>query len=197
MILKPISLILADVLEKNANILPLSKADQAKLLLHLPDGEETLLTIKDNLNEEWVRLENKCGTAVVSRGLEGVGPYKFPRGSCVVFETNVPVMKWLVCNYECCGDDTEPYMPLGVESLSLPQAKVQQSWQGEIVLSGSLPIDIDLAGVPNGMVVEKDKRRLILRWVPDQSGTYVFVISAKNSCRGGSLLKQFIVEVTT
>ena len=45
MILKPISLALADVLSKDSVYLPLTAQHKAKLLEHVPAGEETILTI--------------------------------------------------------------------------------------------------------------------------------------------------------
>ena len=101
MILKPISLALADVLAKDSVYLPLTAQHKAKLLEHVPAGEETILTITDSVNTEYVRVRNQQGTITLERGVES-GVYKFPKGSCVYFEVSVPVVEWLICNYECC-----------------------------------------------------------------------------------------------
>ena len=104
MILKPISLALADVLSKDSVYLPLTAQHKAKLLEHVPAGEETILTITDSVNTEYVRVKNQQGTITLERGVES-GVYKFPKGSCVYFEVSVPVVEWLICNYECCKGD--------------------------------------------------------------------------------------------
>ena len=92
MILKPISLALADVLNKDSVYLPLTAQHKAKLLEHVPAGEETILTITDSVNTEYVRVKNQQGTITLERGVES-GVYKFPKGSCVYFPA--PACRWI------------------------------------------------------------------------------------------------------
>ena len=95
MILKPISLALADVLSKDSVYLPLTAQHKARLLEHVPAGEETILTITDSVNTEYVRVKNQQGQITLERGVESEA-HKFPKGSCVYFEVSVPVVEWLI-----------------------------------------------------------------------------------------------------
>ena len=104
MILKPFAATTIEILPPDSNFLPLNNRDASRLLAHIPEGEETYLTLQDNLNTEWVRAENQCGQIVIHRGIDTSEPLRFPRGTCVFFETSVPVIKWLICHLDCCTE---------------------------------------------------------------------------------------------
>ena len=108
--------------------LPLTAQHKAKLLEHVPAGEETILTITDSVNTEYVRVKNQQGYITLERGVES-GVYKFPKGSCVYFEVSVPVVEWLICNYECCKGDC-PVQPPLAGGFTLPggQGLVSTTW---------------------------------------------------------------------
>lgn len=180
MILKPIQVNLSDVLLADDKYFTLTERDNTKLLAHIPDGEETILTIQDNLNIEWVKATNQCGTIVLERGLDFSEPRKFPKGSCVFFEASIPVIKWLICNHDCCGGKCE-LEPVTLQRNVLPTGIVGHSWAGYILYKGSLPIVYDVSDLPDWMSVEYEEHAVRLSGTPTASGTFSFVVSATNA----------------
>lgn len=188
MILTPISLVLNDVLLVNDKYIPLTKQDMARLVEHIPDGEEMLLTIRDNLYTEWVRVENQCGTIILHRGHGGSVARKFPRGSCVFFEASVPVIKWLICNYDCCEHSCQ-CLPVELIRTVLPTAYVNELWFGILIFNGSEPINFALTGLPSWAGYTLSGNRIELEGTPAAAESATFSISATN-CQGS------IVDVT-
>lgn len=186
MILKPVSFVLNGVLEKNDTYLPLSQVDMNRLLAHVPDGEETILTIQDNLYTEWVHVYNDCGTVLLERGLGGSEPRKFPRGTCVFFEMSLPLVQWLICNYDCCEDDDCDCEAVTLESHTLPAGIVNQLWDGRMAFVGTLPINIKITP-PSWATAEVLNGEVFLTGTPDKAGIYQVGYSATN-CRGSVLV---------
>mgnify|MGYP003304520609 CR=1 FL=1 len=153
MILKPIFVTLADILEADDKHFTLTDRDQARLLAHIPDGEEAILTVRDNLYTEWVRVTNQCGTLVLERGLGDSDARKFPKGSCVFFEASVPVIQWLICNHDCCAGGCKP-VPVSAIKAPLPTALAGEPWAADLKYDGSLPIQFSITGMPDWMGAE-------------------------------------------
>lgn len=188
MILRPISVVLNAPLEKYDTYLPLSQADTNRLLTHIPDGDETYLTIQDNLRTEYIHVENQCGTIVIiERGVDSEA-YKFPKGSCVFFETSLPVIKWLICNYNCCEDGDCDCLAVEETRATLPSGRVGQPWAGRVVFDGSDPINFKLTLPESGwMEASVEHKRIIFSGTPTAAGTFQIIISAAN-CAGEVLV---------
>lgn len=187
MILKPFSATLHDVLYADDSFLPLTPRDYARLLAHIPDGDSTILSLRDNLYTEWVYIENQCGTLVMERGYGGSEARKFPRGTCLFFETSVPVIKWLICNYNCCeGGDCECVEVTHKQTVS-PTALVNEEWEGRVTFDGTLPINYDVTGMPDWMSAEYEQDLVRLSGTPTASGTFNVSVAATN-CMGNSIV---------
>ena len=186
MIFKPISLILPVILEASDNHLPLTPTDMNRLLDIVPNGESMYLTIQDNLYTEWVLVENTCGTIVLKRGQGGSTPRRFPRGACVFFETSLPVIEWLICNYNCCeGADCE-CVPVEQDRAVIPTAIVGTPWEGRLLYKGTQPIRYDVSNMPTWMKAEYEGDVVRLSGTPDASGNVTVSVSAVN-CWGEGL----------
>lgn len=147
MILKPFSAYLNGVLNPEDVYLPLTPMDREKLWANLEaDGDETILTLTDDLFREYVRVVNHQGTLVLTRGVDS-RPQKFPTGSCVYFENSIPVTKWLICNYECCKEDC-PVLAPKASGVLLPDGKAGDHWEGSFIFSGDLPMEIAVTNCP-------------------------------------------------
>ena len=195
MIMKPVSVVLNDVLLTDDKYLPLCQSDNNKLLALIPDGESMYLTIQDNLYTEWVLVENQCGTLVLHRGEGGSTARKFPRGSCVFFETSLPLIKWLICNYDCCADGDCTCTGVEEERAILPTALVNNEWEGRILFNGSLPINIAVDGMPSWMSAEYMGDTLRLYGTPTATGTFIISVSASNCSGSTTIAKQHTVTV--
>lgn len=185
MILKPASFNLNGVLEKNDTYLPLAQADMSRLVALVPDGEEMILTLQDNLYTEWVRVYNECGTILVERGLD-CEARKFPRGTCLFFEMSLPLVKWLVCNLDCCEGDDCDCTVVSLDDASLPGGIVNQEWAGSLSFGGTLPINIKLL-IPDWMSAEVQDGVATLSGTPTEAGIVEVGYSATN-CRGVALV---------
>ena len=170
---------LADVLAKDSVYLPLTAQHKAKLLEHVPAGEETILTITDSVNTEYVRVKNQQGTITLERGVES-GVYKFPKGSCVYFEVSVPVVEWLICNYECCKGDC-PVEPPRAGGFTLPEGKAGQHYMGVFVFKGDEPMNIGVLGLPSWAHAKQYGVSLVISGTPAAKGEYVISAAATNA----------------
>ena len=179
MILKPISLALADVLSKDSVYLPLTAQHKAKLLEHVPAGEETILTITDSVNTEYVRVKNQQGQITLERGVESEA-HKFPKGSCVYFEVSVPVVEWLICNYECCKGDC-PVQPPRAGGFTLPEGKVGQHYMGVFVFKGDEPMNIGVLGLPDWAKAKQYGVSLVISGDPTAAGEFTVSAAATNA----------------
>lgn len=64
-------------------LLPLSANATASMIQLLDECDHTYLSIEDCLCVEVVKLTNKCGILVATRGVDGSQPRSFPKGACV------------------------------------------------------------------------------------------------------------------
>lgn len=183
MILKPFSATLNNTLTKDSGYLPLSVDDTNRLLSILPEEEEMILTLTDGLRLEWVRAENQCGVIVIERGYGGSEPRRFARGTCVKFETSLPVIQWLICNYDCCENETCPCVAVDNAGIIFPAAVVGYPWQGSAVFNGDQPITFGITGMPSWMQAEWGSSFVRLYGTPMGSGNFTIAISATN-CSG-------------
>lgn len=193
MILKPISINLNDVLNADDKYLPLSAADQAKLDALVPDGESILLTISDDVYKEFIQADRSGGTFVLTRGIDS-DARKFPKGSCVFFEDSVPVIKWLICNYECCSDDCEVAAVKG-EGMILPEGKVNNAWTGTAVFSGELPVQFGVTGLPDWCKAEQAGNYVKLAGTPTASGSYNISVAASNDSGKNLAIQQGTIVI--
>lgn len=192
MILKPFSVNLNSVLDPDDVYLPLTPGDRAKLLAHLPqDDDETILTISDDLTKEYVRAQNNKGTIVLTRGVESEA-LKFPTGSCVYFENSLPVTEWLICNYECCKEDCKVTAPKAAGVL-LPDGKAHDHWEGGVVFSGDLPMQIAVTNCPAWLEAKQENNYLRLSGTA-VAGTFTISVAAANTA--GLAVQQGSFEIT-
>jgi len=183
MILIPFSATLNDTLTKDSGFLPLRDNDRNRLLSIIPENDEMFLTIKDGLHTEWIRAENQCGTIVLTRGIAGSEARKFPRGSCVLFETSLPLIQWLICNYDCCVDMDCPCIEIENAGVVFPAARVNYPWEGSAIFKGDLPITFGITGMPSWMTAEQGANYVRLYGTPNGAGTYTISIAGTN-CSG-------------
>lgn len=187
MLFKPIAVTLRAPMEKDATYLPLSAEDTQKLLSAIPVREEMFLTVQDNLRTEWIKVRNECGTLIVERGID-CESWKFPTGSCVFFEPSLPVVKWLICNYDCCEDSRPECEEVVLQSAYLPAGIVNQEWLGLITFEGSLPINKKFE-VPDWVTVATQDHQAMLSGTPTEAGTYMVSYAATN-CGGRGLISE-------
>lgn len=192
MILKPFSATLNNTLTSDSGFLPLSENDTNRLLSILPEEEEMLLTITDGLYLEWIKAENQCGTIVIERGIRGSTPRRFPRGTCVKFDTSLPVVEWLICNHDCCADEECPCTAVANAGIIFPDARIGYPWQGSAVFNGSLPITFGITGMPSWMQAEQGANFIRFHGTPRGAGDFDVGIAATN-CSG----KYAAVQIAT
>lgn len=178
MILQPFSSYLNSKLDAGAKYLTLSPDEMARLKTIVPAGEETILTIADDLHREYVRVMNDTGTIVLERGIDS-GTYSFPKGTCVFFENSVPVTKWLICNYQCCDGDC-PVDAVKAQGMVLPVGEVNDAWKGSAIFSGDLPMVISVTGLPAWCTAEQQGNYLYLSGTPTVAGTYHISVAGCN-----------------
>lgn len=195
MIIKPFGATFRAVLEADSGYLPLSNDDNTKLLGLLPEGEEMLLTIQDNLYHEWVKAENQCGTIIITRGIDGSEPRKFPKGSCIFFETSVPVIKWLICNHNCC-DGPCPCEPVDYAGAVIPAGVVGQPWEGSVLFTGDTPMTFGVDNLPSWMTATNGANYVRLSGTPVAAGTFSLSVAAGN-CDGAAVATHSIVVTIT
>lgn len=196
MILTPISFVLNNVLEADDKYLPITMPDLTRLLAHIPEGEDTYLTIKDGLYTEYLRVENQCGTILIERGAGGTAPRRFPRGSCVFFEMSLPVVQWLICNYDCCAGDCPCDLVRAMGGL-MPPIAPGKPWKGTAVFAGDLPMNFGVTGLPNWIQASSMGNTVTLEGVVPETiaGTFTIAVTATN-CQGQGVATQ-IFELAT
>jgi hypothetical protein len=189
MILKPFSAILIRSLAKDSYDLPLAEGDRARLLAQLPEGESTLLVLRDDIYEEEIEVSNTCGQPLISaRGLGESEIRKFPRGSSVCFQVTVSVVQHLVCNYDCC-DGPPPVSALEAVGVIFPTGHIDEAWMGSAIFAGELPMTLAVEGNPSWMQVEAGPNYVRFSGTPTGAGTYTLSIAATNQ-KGSQLVVQ-------
>jgi len=187
---------LSGVLDKSDVFLPLSAPDQARLLTQLPEDEFTFLTIRSTFATEHVLAVNKCGTIVLSRGVNGTEPAKFPRGSCVLFENSTAVTKWLVCNHDCCADKPCECEGVAVAGKYLPDGNVGNLWYGFVVFTGTLPMQIGTSPLPAWMAATVWPNAIMLSGTPTAPQPVTLSVSATN-CKGTPATTATTLQILT
>lgn len=195
MIFKSFIAQLSDNLLVDDLYLPLTTRDTARLIGILPEDEEMYLTISDGLYTEWVLARNLCGVIVLDRGVEGSEPHKFPKGSCIFFEASIPVIKWLICNYDCCADNECPCDPVTNDGMILPSAMSNVPWEGTAIFKGDTPMVMGVTGMPSWMHAEQGANHIRFYGTPTADGTYNIVASATNCSGTGIATQQGTVTV--
>lgn len=190
MILKNVSVSLNDFIEADDLYLPLTAGDLAKIKAVVPDGEQIYLVIEDNLYKENVLATNDSGTITIERGVAS-SARKFPRGSCVSFQVTVPVVQWLICNYECCASDC-PVEQVAASGVVSPAATVGKPWAGSAVFSGDLPMKFGIVGLPSWCEAAWSGNSVTLSGTPNVAGTWTVSVSATND-KGNAIAAQQIV----
>ena len=61
---------------------------------------------------------------------------------------SVPVVEWLICNYECCKGDC-PVQPPLAGGFMLPEGKAGQHYMGTFIFKGDEPMNIGVLGLPD------------------------------------------------
>jgi hypothetical protein len=149
MILFPFTAFLVQSLDKTGAALPLKEDDKARLIDLLPPGETTLLVLRDDVYTEEIEVENTCGDIIIkNRGLNGTTARKFPRGSAVCFEVTVSVVKYLICNYDCCLEGVPAPTPVSITAAYFPNGTVTVDWSGIVIFEGTDPLILAISDLP-------------------------------------------------
>lgn len=180
--ISPFSAQLREILPAEAAYLPLSPADTAKLLSLLPDGEETILTIYDNMYQEEVKVTNQCGSLVVERGQGGTTPQRFPRYSEVCWRITTSYVQWLICNYDCCASDC-PCEPVTSAGSVFPNGRVDEEWNGNVIFKGTLPMVFGVTNLPTWAEVEQGPNYVRIYGTPTSAQSWTVAVAATN-CSG-------------
>lgn len=196
MILKHFSANLSDTLAIDDKYLPLNQNATARLLALLnADGEEIYLTISDDVYKEHVLITLVSGTPVLTRGVDS-DPHKFPKGSCVFFELSLPVVKWLICNHQCCEDDCAPD-PVVFAGAVFPPATINQAWEGTMIFKGDTPVAFGVTGMPAWMTAEYAASYIRFYGTPTGTGSYTIAAAASNNRGSNTAVGQATVTVTS
>ena len=182
MILKPYSAFLTRVFPADSSYLPLSAGDESRLLTLIPEGEEMILTLSDGVHTEWILVTNTLGALLAQRGLDSTAR-RFPTGACLSFETSLPVIKWMICNHDCCEDAICPCKPVQVAGMVLPTGEVNHSWSGTFIFDGDLPMQLGVIGAPSWANVYLGPNFVHLDGTPETEGNFVITAAATN-CAG-------------
>lgn len=195
MIIKPFGARLNAVMEKDSGYLPLSQGDTNRLLALIPEGEEMYLTIQDDLYDEWVLVTNECGTIVIDRAQDSSEARRHGRGSCVFFETSVPVIKWLICNHDCCEGPC-PCEPVGSAGAVIPPAFTGKVWEGSVLFTGDTPMSFGINNMPSWMTAQNGANYVRLSGTPTGVGTFTFSVAAGN-CNDINIAVQTLTVTVT
>lgn len=195
MIIKPFSAFLTRAIDADAGALPLSEADENRLKSLVPESEEILLTLKDDLHVEYVKITNTCDALLLERGLSGTVARKFPRGTCVFFENSIAVTQWLICNFNCC-DGPCPCEEVEAAGVVFPEGQVNVPYTATAIFKGSLPMVLGVSGHPSWSTAEMGANYIKISGTPTGAGTYAVNISATN-CSGSALSMQSAQIVIT
>jgi len=188
MIIKPFSAHLSKSIQADSGFLPLAEADENRLKALVPEDEEILLTLKDDLYIEYVKITNTCDALLMERGQSESIARKFPRGTCVFFENSIAVTQWLICNFNCCEGDC-PCEGVTAAGVVFPTGKTGIPYMATAVFKGSLPMTIGVSGHPSWSIAETGANYVKLSGTPTGGGDYIVNISATN-CSGKDLSMQ-------
>lgn len=177
---------LVSALEADAVTLPVSDAARADLVKLLSeDGSYTYASIRSDSTFETVKLYLATGALVMDRAQEGTAAVKHPCGSlvCLISPTIMAALKSVVCEYDCCAEGDCQCHAVEFSGEYLPDAHVNEEWDGCIVFSGDTPMKIVTSGTPSWMNVTVEGTVVKLSGTPNATGTTTFTVAAAN-CNG-------------
>jgi hypothetical protein len=156
-----------------------------RLLSLIPDGETSLLVLRDNLYVEEIEVQNIDGVITIkTRGLDETEARRFPRGTCLSFDVTLSVVKHLVCNYDCCADSPCQIDPVTVTGVHLPQATVGQNWSGLIIFGGTPPLLLAPGvGLPSWTQAEVGENYIKFSGTPTVAGSVSVTVAGTNATR--------------
>ncbi|HCL7555077.1 TPA: hypothetical protein N2X54_002088 [Escherichia coli] len=179
---------LSSRLDKTDRALPLNAQDINRLKAALAEDDYTWLVIRDDVGSEIIKVTNTCGGLVIDRGEDGTEPLNFPKGSCVRWEMVPATVRELICTHDCC-DDGCPCDTVKAAGIALPEATKGVQWHGSAVFTGSVPMELAVAGAPSWMYVEKGANYIMFSGVPAAPGEYTLSVAATN-CDGKTAVQQ-------
>lgn len=179
---------LTERLDKDARVLPLSHKDEAALKAQVPEGNYTLLTLRDPVGAEIVKVEHTCDALLVTRAQDGTTAKTFPKGSCIRFEMTPAVVKELICTHDCCEGNC-PCVPVKAAGVVLPEATKNIPWHGSAVFSGDLPMALAVTGAPDWVTSSLGPNFVTLSGTPPAAGEFVISVAATN-CSGEVAVQQ-------
>lgn len=185
---------LAKPLYRGEHYLPLRQEALADLMLAIPDGDYTFLTIRDRVNEEIIRVEHVCGTFVINRAQDGTIDSTFPIGSCIMFRVTPAIVKELICTHNCCEGDC-PCEPVASAGYTFPSARVGVAWAGTVVFIGDTPMEISVDGLPSWASVSVGANYVSISGTPSGAGTFGVAVAATN-CSGAVAVQQTQLVIT-
>lgn len=185
-------------LEATDQYLPLNAAAAADLRMLLTEPDDYIyLSLKSDTDFETVKVRNEQGTLLMERGVEGTTPVAMPYGTCVVAVSPsvIAAVKDLVCNHKCCEGEC-PTDAVQYSGHLLPIGHTGVAWEGVVIFSGDLPMNIVLKDAPAWMQAVQTSNTLQLSGTPDVAGTTVFSVAATNGNGTNIDTKSLQVTVT-
>lgn len=190
LITKPFYATLTGKLMDTDQFLNLNPNSMMQLMSQMEEGDYTYLTISDRLNTEIVKATKTCfeGGVMIERGQGDTEPRHFPFGSCVTFEVTTPVVKDLICNYECCDG---PCVCEGVAGagITMPTGIVGVPYTGTAIFTGDTPMTLTAKGFPAWAEIFIGANYIRVSGVPNAVGTYEVGVAATN-CHGTAIAIQ-------
>ena len=156
----------------------------------LPDGK---------VNQSYTATINITGSAPMNVSVSG-----FPKGlnfsngtftgkpiaagsyNVTVTAVNSAGSTTKVLKMNITGESAAP----SVETNSLPDGKVNESYNASLVITGSAPMNVSVAGLPAGLTISNNS----ITGKPTASGTYKIVINASNNF--GTVSKTLTLNIT-
>lgn len=179
-------------LEAADTYLPLDPASQADLLNILSGVDDYIfLSISNERNLEVVKARNVSGTIIIERAQEGTIAvlHRFGSQVCSASPLMFAVAKDLVCNHNCCAPNDCPCDPVKFSGSVLPGGNVGKAWQGSVIFSGDLPMNIGCSGLPAWLTAVQHGNSLTLSGTPTNAATSTFSVAATN-CNGTKIVTQ-------
>lgn len=199
---EPFQAYLAAPLQPTDVTLTLAQPAYADLLKLLDDPKSyTYLSIKDDVEFETVKAYARGGYIVIDRGQAGTKPARLAFAACVSTLTPTAVAVIHGVLEDALGECAWHYNPfadggkLGIAFTDLPEGKVGVPWVGRIVLSGTLPVDIDVTGAPPWMTVIKHDNMVEMMGTPTNTATTSINLHAKNKQEDLEINQKFSITV--
>lgn len=180
--------------------LPLSGSATADLLVLLSkESDYTYLTISDDTHVETVKAYATGGHILLERGLANTTPSKFSYGACVsgVMPTLLAAMRSFIQDTlestgVCQEEPDAMCTPLGLARVVLPKVELGKEYNGYIILSGVIPIDVEIEGAPSWMTVEQVHNMIDLYGTPRDGVGFTLQLKASNC--GGSKVFNAVLQ---